>query len=413
MIHLTKKTLNVLTSRWVLGVIAIVSLVGLFRPDWFFQVKSDVQVEIISTAPIFDVRAPLGKLGISYDGKDITSSGGSIISVTLQVVNRGRASVRKTDFDESFPLGLEISGGTLLERPALKPSNEYLEKSLKIVRETSTSIFFSPVILDANDYFTISFLLLIQKDRTFAVSSTGKIAGHSTIPVLDLSVSAAKKPFWSEVTEGSPRVHVTRALLYVLTLFAGIFGVVLSMFVILSIVSAPFDVLHRATDRAQRPNRIDTVNRYLRERSLPFTPIRSLILTAYVDQNVGDETIYDYLLDLNEGKLTITNAEIAEVTDKTEKIEASRNIERMRKLIPYRHLRGLWKRLGEPPAADFEAVIQDFKKELADFVAFLRERGIPVRISKAEYTGPQIFYPAQFREPNFEWAAAQARRGTA
>ena len=73
-----------------------------------------------------------------------------------------------------------------------------------------------PVILEAQEYFSLKLLLIHADDQFPRLMTTGKIAGIRHIPVHDLYKTAGEKTFIGKVFEGSVEVHVARLLPYAL-----------------------------------------------------------------------------------------------------------------------------------------------------------------------------------------------------
>lgn len=397
-----KSISEIIFSRPLMGLLAIVGVIAVFKPYWFYDPTTEVSFELVSTTPVFNVRENIGKLTVLYDSKDITSSGGAIYSLTVNVVNKGRIPVKKGDYDEQFPVGIEIGGGIILEQPVVRTSNDYLKNALQISRVSLTGLTFSPVILNPQDSFALSLLILGKKDMPITVSARGKIAGQGPLSVHDISEVSTKKGFWAEVKEGDLSVHAVRAISYFLLVIIGMVFFALNMM----LLSLPFDLMDNRKDRRLRRQRLEIANEYIKSKKLSRNKVRELVLSAYVDQAIRQESLYDYLLAILDNKFELTKEYVADDTDLG--LYDPPGAGYMYRVRRKKEILRFLKSMGSE-ADDLEDLVAKVKAELKNFLAYLDEFSVPRRVplERRSIEGP--FYKGRYEdEPLFDWNVADA-----
>ena len=196
------KVLNYFTSTHNVGIIGLVLtvfgiLVGLYFVV-YYEKKPKLKFEILSTAPVLDVKEEVGKLDILYDGKSIKRTENTLTIITIKIINDGNASILLNYFDSKDPVGILITEGAIVEKPKLlDASNEYLNDKIELTSSIN-KVIFSEFILDPEDFFTMKILVLHNKHLSTRIKSFGKIATIKEITVTSAETGVEKKTYWDK-----------------------------------------------------------------------------------------------------------------------------------------------------------------------------------------------------------------------
>jgi len=197
-----------------LGVIGTIITIYAF---FFQQKKTELTYEIIANTNVLDIRAEVSKLDVLYDGTSLKHRNENLRIISVRVINSGTENILNSFYDDNAPLGLELSGGKIIENPEiLEASNEYIKSNLRISLDSLVKVTFSKVILESKEYFVIKLLVLHPSNVSPAIKAVGKVAGIRTIRVLNVLQAKEEKPFFKQVFSGDIFVQVARALVYTL-----------------------------------------------------------------------------------------------------------------------------------------------------------------------------------------------------
>lgn len=253
-----KKFWNWLFSPPVAGLIGIAGFVFAIYTAFFYERKPELTISVDSMSRVFDLYQPVGGLEVSYAGEDLRSSKKNLWLLTTTIKNTGNAEVRKGDYDENAPLGLNIEGAVIAEQPTLKTNTTYLEKNLKIIT-SDNSISFSPIILEPGDSFEITTLLLGSGSSKPSISTLGKLAGVRSIAISTPENPTPSKPVWQQAVDASSWwVHPVRWIIY-------FFGPILSIGLSIAMFEAIANPLRRIKNQrliADRQRRIREYRQY-------------------------------------------------------------------------------------------------------------------------------------------------------
>ena len=81
--------------------------------------KPSVTYEITSDYNVLDIHKPLKDLAILFRGQDIKENKLNLRIYSIKVINDGEVDIRQSDFDQSKPWGISISGAQIIEQPRL------------------------------------------------------------------------------------------------------------------------------------------------------------------------------------------------------------------------------------------------------------------------------------------------------
>lgn len=193
--------------------------------------KPNLNYLIQSNTRVFELREQLKSISLKYEDINILEDDKSLSIVIFKVINEGNESILKNFYAPSSPLGFKTLNGSLLNVELVNASNSYIKNNLVITFDSSYANF-SPLIIDPKESFTIKSLILHPSDSIPDIQSIGKIAKQNKIDVVDLN-NEVEDSFFLRVWQGSLFVHVTRFVLYFLSL---IFSMV-ALFVIIVIPS--------------------------------------------------------------------------------------------------------------------------------------------------------------------------------
>lgn len=198
----------------------------------FYQSKNPkLEFLILSNSNVLDVKENVRNLDILYKGSNIKEKKENLSLVTVQVINNSNVNILKNYYDEISPIGLEVVNGEIVENPQiLDASNEYLRKQLRINIDSAGGVLLPNLIIEGNEYFTFSLLLLHKSNSVLKFKSFGKIAGQiNSIPIINRINPEANSSMWHKLLEGSIWIHIFRLLFYFLVIIAVAFGVLLPL----------------------------------------------------------------------------------------------------------------------------------------------------------------------------------------
>lgn len=200
------------TTITFVGLLAAIITIYTF---YFQKSTTKINYEVVTNSNVFDINTNISKLDILYDSTSLKQKNENLRVISLRVKNVGNVNILKTFYDNNAPLGLKIRNGYIVEIPELiATSNDYLNKNLEIIKDSSDCIFFSNVILEQEEFFEIKFLVLHSTDLTPIIEPIGKIAGIKEIQVINSSEVIQETSFWSKVFIGNVFVQLVKGLIY-------------------------------------------------------------------------------------------------------------------------------------------------------------------------------------------------------
>ncbi len=205
--------------------------------EFFRDRRPEIKFEVISDASVLDVREKLGDLAIIYGGLDIEKAKRSLRVVVVRIVNEGAEDILNGYYDERTPLGFHIEGGQLLRAEVLSASNTYLRQTVRIDVRVPDTARFNPVILEANEWFTVKCLILHPEGSRPALQPIGKVARVREIRVVDSVDITARPNFLSQAFSGGVWVQATRLTAYFLGFIVLLISVVAPVAAIAGVVS--------------------------------------------------------------------------------------------------------------------------------------------------------------------------------
>ncbi len=279
---------NFVTSkpvRWLATV--IVALLGIYG-TFVFERKPDLVIEVLSDALVLDVKEKLSKLDVIYDGVRLKDTKQNLRLFVVRFSNAGTSGILKAHFDESAPLGLEISVGRILELPSVS-GGEYLRQNLRPMIKGERAVLFSPVILDSGDSFEVRILVLAPELQRPTVNIVGKVAGIKSLTPIVSGVETRKASRWEEALSGDWRAQLLRGPVY----FLGTMVIV----VVLGIVF--FIPAMWVQDSITKMRRRKRVEKYRASRKAPVSAIDEFIISGF-ERNAIESNVLRNLLQSGE-----------------------------------------------------------------------------------------------------------------
>lgn len=253
-----KKIWSWLVSPTAGGVVGIIGLGLAVYATFIYERKPELSVSVESVSKVFDLHRPVGGLEVSYAGENLRSSKKNLWVLTVSIKNVGNSEVRKGDYDDRAPLGLEVLGATIAERPTLKAGVGYISKNLSATVD-GDRVLFSPVILEPGDSFEVALLLLGSKSARPAVLPVGKVAGIRSIALVTPESPKSGKSIWSQAV--SAEDFLAQPLRWAIYFF-GTIVVFVMVAVAVFAISSPFEKIGEKKAERERRRRVQDYRRH-------------------------------------------------------------------------------------------------------------------------------------------------------
>lgn len=249
-----KRFLDSVVSKTVLALLAILGT-GITIYAFLQEKKVNLRYEVIANTNVLDFNADINKLEVYYDSTNLKQTKENLRIYTVKIINNGDKDILNNLYDPNEPLGIKISSGRIIEPPEIiESSSDYIKRNLKVIDYQRDKISFSQIIIESGEYFIVKLLVLHSKDDTPNILSTGKIAGQSSVSVVNAIDVKNKTSFWSLVFYGNVWVQLLRLLSYFIA------GIVISVFIFL--MSESIDSYRTKKKRLKRISEFKGLNTY-------------------------------------------------------------------------------------------------------------------------------------------------------
>jgi hypothetical protein len=184
----------------------------------FFQNhKPNLQFVIENRTPVLDLNKDIKELDILYKGINIKKRKENLSIITIKIINNGESTILEGSYDKKSPLKININAAKIVETPQLiTTSNNYLKTRVNILVDSSGSVILPNVILEKQQYYSISVLLLHNSETLPTLSTSGKIAGQiNTFDLLENESPYTNLNFIQQMQYGSIWVHLARIMCYI------------------------------------------------------------------------------------------------------------------------------------------------------------------------------------------------------
>lgn len=251
-------------SAGFMAALALISFVFAIYQTFYFEKKPEITISVNALSRVFDVYQSVGKLKVIYENEDLRVSKKQLWAMTVTVSNTGNAGIRKGDFDEAAPFGLYFTGAEIVDTPSIHTSNSYLDENIKKIVTQRDRIIFSPSIIESQDSFQISLLLLGPQSATPTIDGFGKIAGISKF-IVSSEGAAGNKTTWGKVFEAdSYLIHLYRVFVY---LGVGLLGLI-GLLVLLLLILMPFIVIDEFQSKKRKVSRRTQISNFMSSSSM-------------------------------------------------------------------------------------------------------------------------------------------------
>jgi hypothetical protein len=272
------------------------------NPELTFYQKSKLDLLAIDD--------PVEELKIVINGHDVGEKNLGLKVYKFKLINNGKKDIRKIDYAEEVPFGLQIHDGKMARIDVINTTNGVLSRNLiNKQNNDSTKILFNKIFFGKQDYVILDIWVEYSRDKNPSLYPTGKIA-DTHIKLTDQQETTLK----SWVTEWWP------VALIIAGIFVGIYGATLISF----LYRKTKEMTRRQIMRAKYDHHYDRSNK----RHRLILKIYSLygknkfinLLNIFVDEDVlrktfEEETSNEYLVEeyimlFKSGKIQAGKSEI-------------------------------------------------------------------------------------------------------
>lgn len=256
-----KKVISIIFSGKVAAVIGVLSFILALYTTFWLEKSGDITASISPMYKIFDMHRDIGGLEVTLNGESLKKAKKTVWISKIKIENTGNTSIKKSDFDDKFPLTINISGGNLVENINITASSEYLMQSLNI-HGGDTKIVLSPAIIEPKDFVIINFLILGKESDPPSIKLDGKIAGIKSFKLFE--EDASKSFYFADEILKVNRwwIHIVRALFY----FVIINAVIIILTIVISFIWNNIEKYHarykRDIERMGRKNKISKIKKW-------------------------------------------------------------------------------------------------------------------------------------------------------
>lgn len=327
--------------------------------------------------PVLDLRENIKNLDILYKGINIKEQDKNLSVVTLKVLNNSEVNILKNFYDDLSPLQVWVENADVVDKPqVISTSNDYLKKNAKVDLDSLGYIHLPKLIIEGQESYTISLLILHKNGVEPKIKGQGKIAGQKDgIEVISNYTLKSELSFWDKLIQGNFWIHILRFVIYFLILIV----VLLATFI-------PIASLSDAISEKKKKNR---VKNYKNKKGIENSPETDAVFELYLDNSLDVLTTIQKLIG-NKSRLKAMLRSI-ERKDKRERNFAAHNESdseeyyRRKETIHspdgiIRHRinpnENAARKLKRVDMVKFEpnevTVNEKFSKELTDFISYLK-----------------------------------------
>jgi hypothetical protein len=138
------------------------ALFGIYT-TFFHATHPRLRFEILSDAPVYDLREDVGKLDILFSGENIRQKHQMLSLINVRATNNGNADINKASFDEQSLPGFRFASGRIITVERTGASNDYLSQYAQLTQRGEKEVVLAPVILEQEQSAVFKVLLYTQK----------------------------------------------------------------------------------------------------------------------------------------------------------------------------------------------------------------------------------------------------------
>ncbi len=242
----------------------------------FFQDKRpNLQFIVETKTSVLDLKKDIKNLDILYKGINIKEQHKNLSVITLKVINNSNVTILKEFYDGLSPLKIIVEEADIVDKPQIiETSNKYLKEFLNLELDTSGCVFLPKLIIEGNEYYTISLLLLHKNESKPKIISSGKIAGQiNEIEVLENYQSTNEPNFWRKLISGNIWVHLVRFIFYLI-----------SFIIIVLAIVIPIALISESISEHKKKKR---VKKYKSKKGIENSPETDAVFDLYLDHSLN------------------------------------------------------------------------------------------------------------------------------
>jgi hypothetical protein len=344
----------------------------------FLQDKNPKLEYIIEgKTPVLDLREDIKNLDILYKGINIKEQDKNLSVITLKVLNNSDVTILKGFYDDLSPLQIWVENANIVDKPqVISTSNDYLKENAKVDLDSIGYVHLPKLIIEGQESYTISLLILHKNGVEPSIKGQGKIAGQKDgIAVISNYTQKSELSFWDKLIYGNIWIHIVRFIGYFFALIITVLAIVI-----------PIALISEAISERKKKNR---VKNYKNKKEIENSPETDAVFDLYLENSL-DELITIQKLIGNESRLKAMLRGIERKDKRDRNISAyseiqEREIFRDEEIIHssdrlIRHRVNPYERaarnLKEVDMVKFESnnvmVNEKFVKELTDFISYLK-----------------------------------------
>jgi len=207
-------------------IIGIVGIGFTIYTIFFFEKAPVIKYEVISNTNVLDVKENVSRLDILFDSVSVKKSGQNLRVITLKISNEGNENLSADYFDKKYPLGFQIEGAKIVQKPELLDfSNDYIKETIEIHESQDNKILFSNIIIDQGEYFIVKTLTLSDINVIPTLKPLGYISGSGSprLVIINEEKETTPKSFFTKLFYGNVGYHIIRFFLYLIIIGVTIF----------------------------------------------------------------------------------------------------------------------------------------------------------------------------------------------
>ena len=180
----------------------------------FRDAESQVVLEIVGDANVFDVHRPFPDLEIVFRDRNLQEGNQNLRIMTINVVNSGEVDITNADYERGSDWGIKFDGGEVIDVNLVDAKSRHLWMNANPQSVSIDTVIIPKIVFDRGDYITFEVLLLHPINEKPSVSSVGKISGIDEIEVRNRLLSQQDAGFWSQALGGKALTLLVRTIIY-------------------------------------------------------------------------------------------------------------------------------------------------------------------------------------------------------
>lgn len=207
-------------------IIGIIGIGFTIYTIFFFEKIPIIKYEIVSNTNVLDIKENVSRLDILFDSVSVKKTGKDLRVITLKISNEGNENFNADFFDGKFPLGFQIEGAKIVQKPELLNfSNDYIRETIELTEKEHNKVLFSNIIIDQGEFFTIKTLTLSDQGVIPTIKPLGYVSGSGVPKIVKVvnETETSPKSFFRKLFFGNIGYHILRFILYIIALGLTIF----------------------------------------------------------------------------------------------------------------------------------------------------------------------------------------------